>query len=119
MNEGGLHDPRTKPSSLLHTKPEGRRLAGKPPRLQRAGTPRYNLRFTQKPAHKAATPCSLPLSRANLSTNTLKACPRPKDVINEILGGLENFFRVRVASHELQQPQITLGESLYRLEIHS
>jgi hypothetical protein len=64
-------------------------------------------------------PCSLTLSRANLSTNTLKACAKPKDVINELLDGLENFFRVRVASHELQQPQMIRDKILYRLEIHS
>jgi hypothetical protein len=69
--------------------------------------------------HKAATPCSLALSRANPSTDTLKACANPKDVISELLGGLENLFRVWVTSHELQQPQMTRGEALYRVEIHS
>jgi hypothetical protein len=57
---------------------------------------------------------SLTLSRANSSTNTLKAYAKPKDVINKLLGGLENFFRVWVASHELQQTQMTRGEALYR-----
>jgi hypothetical protein len=71
-------------------------------RLQGAGTLRYNLWFTQEPAHKATPSCSLSLSRANPSTNTLKACAKPKDVRNELLGGLENFFRLWVASHELQ-----------------
>jgi hypothetical protein len=33
--EEGLHVPRTKPSSLLHTKPEGWRLAGEPPKTTR------------------------------------------------------------------------------------
>jgi hypothetical protein len=44
----------------------------------------------------------LSLARANSSTNTLKICAKPKDMINKLLGGLENFFRVWVASHELQ-----------------
>jgi hypothetical protein len=39
----------------------------------------------------------LALSRANSITNTLKSCAKPKNVINELLGGLENFFRVWVA----------------------
>jgi hypothetical protein len=34
MKDGGLHVPRTKPSSPLHTKLEGQWLAGEPPRLQ-------------------------------------------------------------------------------------
>jgi hypothetical protein len=119
MKEEDLHVPRTKSSSPLHTKPEGRWLAGKPPRLQGAGTPRYNLWFTQEPAHKVATSYSLTHSRANPSTNTLEACAKPKDVINELLGGLENFFKVWVASHELQQTQMTWGKTLIRLEIHS
>jgi hypothetical protein len=64
-------------------------------------------------------PCSLTLSRVNPNTNTLKACGKPKDAFNEVLGGLENFFRVWLASYELQQPQMTRGQVLYRLEIHS
>jgi hypothetical protein len=116
VKEGGLHVPRIKLSSPLHTKPEGRWLADEPPELQGAGTPRYNFWFTQEPAHKASTPCSL---KANPNTNTLKACANPKNMINKFLGGLENFFRVYVASHELQQPQMIRGEALYRLEIHS
>jgi hypothetical protein len=32
-------------------------------------------------------------------------------VINELFGGLENFFKVWVASHELQLSQITQGET--------
>src|SRR5688572_20835490 len=35
----GLHVPRTQSSTPLHTKPEGRRLAGELLRLQGAGTP--------------------------------------------------------------------------------
>jgi hypothetical protein len=42
--------PRTKLSSPLHTKLEGRRLADEPRRLQEAGTPKLQLRFTQEPA---------------------------------------------------------------------
>jgi hypothetical protein len=91
MKEGDLHVPRIKPSSPLHTKPEGQWLADEPPKLQGAGTPRYNLWFTQEPAHEAAMACSLTLSRANSSTNTLKVCGKPKDVINKLLGGFENF----------------------------
>jgi hypothetical protein len=43
----GLLVPRTKPSSLLHTKPEGRKLAGKSPTLQSADIPRLRWWFTR------------------------------------------------------------------------
>jgi hypothetical protein len=91
MEDGGLHV-HTRSSTPLHTKPEGRRLAGEQPRLQGVGTPRYNLWFTQEPAYKAGTPCSLTLSRSNRSTNTFKACVKPKDMINMLFNGLKNFF---------------------------
>jgi hypothetical protein len=103
IKEGGLHIPRTKPSLPLHTKPEGRWLADEPPRLQEASTSRYNLWFTQEPAHKVATHCSLTLSRA------LKTCAKPKDVINELLGGfgellqsVGSFSQTPAASNDLR-----------------
>ena len=51
-----------------------------------------------------------------VSTLVYKACAKPKDVINIFLGALEVFFNVGGDSPELQQPQITRGEVLYRLE---
>jgi hypothetical protein len=51
---------------------------------------------------QGSTPCSHTLCRANPSTNTLKSCAKPKDVINELLSGFKTFFRVLVVSHELQ-----------------
>jgi hypothetical protein len=90
-----------------------------PARLQEADTLRYNLWFTQEPAHKIATPCSSTLSRANSTTNTLKACAKHNDVINDLLGGFENFFRVWVTPHKLQQAQMVRGEALYRIEASS
>jgi hypothetical protein len=96
-----------------------RRRTTKTPRFQGTGTPRYNLWFTQEPAHKAATPRSLTLFRANSSTNALKVCAKSKNMINKLLDGLKNFFRVWVTSHELQQSQMIQGEILYWLEIQS
>ena len=52
MKDGGLHVPCTKLSTQLHTKPEGRRCAGEPPRLQRWLVHRDTRWFTLEPAHK-------------------------------------------------------------------
>jgi hypothetical protein len=80
---------------------------------------KIQLVVTQEPAHKAATSYSFTLSIANPNTNTLKACAKSKNMINELLGGLENFFRAWIASHELQQSQMTRSDALHRIEIHS
>ena len=52
MKDGGLHVPHTKLSTPLHTKTKGHRLAGEPPKLQGAGTPRYKLELLSSTAHK-------------------------------------------------------------------
>ena len=53
MKDGGLHVPHTKPSSLLHTWPEGRGLVGEPPKLQGAAAPRYKLEQLSSTGHRA------------------------------------------------------------------
>jgi hypothetical protein len=68
-----------------------------------------------KNQHKVTTPCTHTLSRASLALHLTKACAKSKDLINMYLDGLENYFSVSVASHELQQSQVTRGEALYRL----
>ena len=46
-----------------------------------AGAPRYTL-VHSRTSSQGATPCSHSLSRVNPSTNTHKACVKPKDLIN-------------------------------------
>ena len=76
---GGLHVPRTKLSTLLHTKSEGRwrcRWATKTPRM--TGTPSTSL-SSSKAQHTRYTTL---LSHSNLSypsTFTYKTCAKPKD----------------------------------------
>ena len=53
MKDRDLHIPRTKPSTPLHTKLEGCRLAGEPRKLQGAVTPRYKFEQLSSTAHKA------------------------------------------------------------------
>ena len=48
MKEGSPH-PQTKLSVPLHIKPEGRKLAGEPPRLQEASTSGLERWFTLEP----------------------------------------------------------------------
>ena len=45
--------PHTKTSTLLYTKLESRKLAGDPPKLQWAGTPRYKLEQLSSTSHKS------------------------------------------------------------------
>ena len=89
-HEGGVSDPRTMSSTPLHTKPEGRWLAGELLMLQGAGAPRYKM-VHSRTSTQGLTPCSHTLSRANPSTNTHKACAKSKNLINftlEWLGGV-------------------------------
>ena len=66
-----LHVPCTKPSTPLHTKLEGRRLAGEPPKLQEAGTPRY--KFEQlSSSTQGTTLCSHTQTWASLALSLTK-----------------------------------------------
>jgi hypothetical protein len=104
----------------LHTKPEGRRFANKPWRLQGASTSRYKLEAL-KNQYKVTTPYSHTLSRArdNLALHLTKLVLNLKIWSISSLVGLENFSRVSITSLELQRPQMIRDEALYRLEIHS
>src|SRR6185436_14615773 len=61
----GLH-PRTKLSTPLHTKPEGRRLAGKPPKLQRWPAHQDTILVHFRTTAQGSKPCLITHSRANL-----------------------------------------------------
>ena len=63
----GLHIPRTKSSTLLHTKPESRRRAGEPQRLQGWPVHQDTLVVHSKTSTQGSTPCSLTHLRVNLA----------------------------------------------------
>jgi hypothetical protein len=65
--------------------------------------------------HRITTPSSHTLFRASLALHLTKLVLNLRIWSMSSLVGLENFSRVSVASHELQQPQMTWGEALYRL----
>ena len=94
MKDGGLHVPCTKPLTPLHTKPEGQRHAGEPPRLQGGRCTEIQEWFTLDPAHKAQ---HLALS---LSQELILALTLTKLVLSlriwslSTLVGLEVFFNV-------------------------
>ena len=73
-HEGGVSVPRTKLSTPLHTKPEGRRLAGEPPRLQERPAHRDTIVVHSRTSTQGTTPCSLTQLRANLALKHSKMC---------------------------------------------
>jgi len=86
IKDGGPHVPRTKLSTPLHTKPDGRWRVGKPPRLQGWPAHRDTKVIHSRTSSQGITPRPHTLSRANPSTNTHKACAKPKNLINLHLG---------------------------------
>jgi hypothetical protein len=104
----GLLVPRTKMLSPLYTKPEGRRLADEPQRLQGAGTPRYKLEVHSRTITRSQH-LALTLFRSSLALHLIKLVLNLRIWSMSSLVGLENFSRVYLASHELQQPQDDLG----------
>jgi hypothetical protein len=89
----GLLVPRTNPWSPLHAKQEDRRLAGDPRRLQGPSILRLQLRCTQELAQDIYTLLSH-FNRASLALSLTKLVLKFKNLINELLDSLENFFRV-------------------------
>ena len=70
-------------------------------------------RFTLEPIHKAATPCSCTLLRANPSTNTHKTCAKPKNLIYLHLDGLEVFLDVYKVSRNSSKLQMAGETHIY------
>ena len=113
MKDGDLHAPRTKMLTPLHTKPEGRRFPDEPPKGSKGSAQRAQVWFTQELAHKSATPCSHSLSRVNPSTNTHKACVKPKDLTYLLLVGLEVFLDVYEVSWDSSNLQMAGVRRIY------
>jgi hypothetical protein len=77
---------RTKPSSPLHTKPEGRRLADKRQRLKGNGTPRLQRWFTLEPCTRQQH-LALSLSWSNLALTLSNLVLKSIDMITKHYGG--------------------------------
>jgi hypothetical protein len=113
-HEEGVSVPRTILSTPLHTKPEGCRLAGEPPKLQ--GWPAHQdtiLVHSRTTAH-GSKPCLISHSRANLALILTKLVLRTKDLISMLLDGLEVFLEVSVMSWDSSNLQMTGGAHIYR-----
>ena len=97
-HEGGISVPRTISSTPLHTKPEGRWLAGEPPKLQ--GWPAHqDTRMVHfRTTAQGSKPCLITHSRASLALTLTKLMLRTKVLISILLDGLEVFLDVYVMS---------------------
>ena len=106
--------PRTKLSMPFHTKPEGRRLAGEPPKLQ--GWPAHqDIRMVHsRTTAQESKPCLITHSRANLALTLTKLVLRTKDLIFMLLDGLEVFLDVCVMSWDSSNLQMAGGAHIYR-----
>jgi hypothetical protein len=71
MEDGGLHV-HTRSSTPLHTKPEGRRLAGEPPRIPRDRHTKIKAQGSLKNQHKVTTSCSHTLFRVSLALHLIE-----------------------------------------------
>ena len=90
----GLSVPRTMSSTPFHTKPEGQRHAGKPPRLQGWTVHQDTSRFTQEPAHKVQH-LALTLYQEKILELTLIKLVLSLSIWSlSTLVGLEVFFNV-------------------------
>jgi hypothetical protein len=90
-----------------------------PQRLQEIGILRYKLEVHSRTITRSIIPYSHTLSKPSLELHLTKLVLNLRIRSMSFLIGLENFSRVSVVSHELQQPQMAQGAALYRLEIHS
>jgi len=86
--------PRTKLSTPLHTKPEGRRLAGEPPKLQGWPAHQDTSLVHSRTIAQGSKPCLITHSRANLALTLTKLVLKTKDLIFMLLDGLEVFLGV-------------------------
>ena len=86
--------PRTKLSTPLHTKTEGRRLAGEPPKLQGWPAHQDTRMVHSRTTSQGSKPCFITHLRANLVLTLTKLVLRTLDFIFMILDGLEMFLGV-------------------------
>ena len=93
-HEGGVSVPRTMLSMPLHTKPEGRWLAGEPPKLQGWLAHQDTMLVHSRTTAQGSKPCLITHSRANLALILTKFVLRTKDLNSMLLDGLEVFLGV-------------------------
>ena len=106
--------PRTKLSTPLHTKPEGRRLAGEPPKLQGWPAHQDTILVHSRTTTQRSKPCLITHSRANLTLTLTKLVLRTKNLISMLLDGLEVFLDVCVMSWDSSNLQMAGGAHIYR-----
>ena len=73
----------------FHTKPEGRRLAGEPPKLQGWPAHQDTILVHSRTTTQGSKPYFITHSRANLTLTLTKLVLRTKDLISMLLDGLE------------------------------
>ena len=103
---GGLHVPRTKMSSPLHTKPEYRGRCRRATKTPRGRHTEYKRWFSPRTKAQGTQPCSLTHSRAKLVLNL-----RMWSICS--LVGLEMFFNVSRVSLNSSKFQMTGGTHIY------
>ena len=94
----GVSVPRTRLSTPLHTKSEGRRLAGEPSKLQGWPAHQDTILVPSRTTAQGSKSCLTTHSRANLALTLTKLMLRTKDLISILLDGLEVFLDVYVMS---------------------
>ena len=105
---------RTKLSTSLHTKPEGRRLAGEPSKLQGWPAHQDTILVHSRTTAQGSKPCLITHSRANLTLTLTKLVLSTKDLISMLLDGLEVFLDVYVMSWDSSNLQMAGGTHIYR-----
>ena len=112
--DGGLHVPCTKSSTPLHTKPEGRRLAGEPAKLKGWAAHQDIRMVHSRTTAQGSKSCLITHSRANLALTLTKLVLRTKDLIFMLLDGLEMFLGVCGKFSNSSKLQMTGGAHIYR-----
>jgi len=112
-HEGGVSVPRTKLSTQLHTKPEGRWLVGEPPKLQGWPAHQDTMLVHSRTTAQGSKPCLITHSRANLALILTKLVLRTKDLISMLLDGLEVFLDVCVMSWDSNKLHMAGGTHIY------
>jgi len=110
---GGLHVPRTKMSSLLHTKPEGRWWCRQATKTQRGRHTKYKRCLSPRTKAQGTQPYSLTHSRANLALTLTKHVLNLRMWSICSLDGLELFFNVYEVSQVSSNSKIAGGSHIY------
>ena len=113
MREWGLH---ISAQGCRYRSTPSRRVEDVPTSLQdsKGMTQRDIILVHSRTTHKAATSCSLTLSRANLALTLTKLVLRTKNLITAHLDGSEVFFNVYGVSLNSSNSKMTGGSHIYR-----